>query len=106
MAVAVKDGQTAEKAGGTLPAAPPEDWLAPKPASHLIDHPGCKDRRKLRLLAAVCARRMLAALPADPALPAIVVAAERYADDPPTRPPAVPPPQPPRPAPPPPPPPP
>src|SRR5262245_24369281 len=66
-----------------------EEWLAAKSASHLIDHRVCKDRRKLRLLAVACARRMLAALPDDPAFEALISAAEQYADDPSTRPQAV-----------------
>jgi hypothetical protein len=69
-------------------AALPEDpvtekqWLAARSAESLIDHPVCRDRRKLRLLAVACARRMLAALPPDPAFAAVVDAGEQYADDP------------------------
>jgi hypothetical protein len=57
-------------------------WLAARTAAGLIDHPVCRDRRKLRLLATACARRMLPALQDDPAFRDVVDAAERYAGDP------------------------
>ncbi|QEL17297.1 hypothetical protein [Limnoglobus roseus] len=64
-----------------------KQWLTAKSPDSLIDL--CRDRRKLRLLACACARRMLAALPGDPAFEAIIDAAETYADNAATRPLAV-----------------
>ena len=70
-------------------------WLAAKSPASMVDHLVYRasgvfeHRRKLRLLVAACARRMLAALPDEPAMPAIIAAAERYADDPSARPEAV-----------------
>jgi hypothetical protein len=65
------------------------EWLAAKSVLSLIDERASLGRRKLRLLAAACARRMLAAVPSDDAFEAIIAASERYADDPAARPAAV-----------------
>ncbi len=64
-----------------------KQWLTSKSPDSLID--SCRDRRKLRLLACACARRMLTALPPDTAFEAIIDVAEAYADNPATRPLAV-----------------
>lgn len=56
-------------------------WASAKTISYQLDPPFNQNRRKLRLLATACVRRMIRALPPDPAFLAIIEAAEQYADD-------------------------